>query len=630
MCVPIVGAGLSFPPPSCMPLGLHLENDLRNALWASISEFERECPMHATARASAQRIIGAARLERMLDVLQQTHGPASVRQFLSVLRGTEWNRNHAALAALVTAGYLPSCITLNFDLLIEHAVASQGGVAHTVCPLRDGTGFYVPAHATSPSIRIVKPHGSLAPTHHPDGEFDLLAPTLSEVGNQPDERNQSRLSALLSEGRCLLSAGYSDHDWDIFPILQQVARLLSHIYWVAFLDPPDVARRVRPSGGGFERVHKWLLAQGTKSTLLLGDPQVLLEHACAKLCVGLPTVTGEETATVRQAPTAQFLAGPDEVLATAVSFALLLQDRGQFHERLVCWLLGRSELRRHPRLVSRLHRTAAHSCHTRRDLHRALRHMRECVRLKRLAANGSISTADELVWMGYEHLCLIKRPSWRWLLVFPTVWNWYRGVLLMRRGLLGAYPLPRRERRKLRAMARFYRGDLLQSWAGLPVILGGVFGPLSRWLCRRAATWYERAHRIDPSSMGWEYYWLRTLEARMLGGLPIDDLDSVLQRIEELDWSYAILQNHVQRGNTLAYRALIGSAIGREDSTALLEQAETIWSAEDGFVPSGLLRAIMFRRALGVAGLPGTLRAIRRLRRAIRRHQAMTRSDDRS
>jgi len=603
-----------------MPLGGDLEAGLRDALWTSVADFEQQRPVSAAARASALQIIGAARLERMLDVLQQTHGPEPIREFLSVLRGDRWNRNHAAIAALAGAGFLPQCITLNFDRLIEHAVAARGNLARTICPLRDGAGFST--RDGCPSIQIIKPHGSLAPTDYVGGEFDLLAPTLAEVGNQPDARNQSLLTSLLAEGRCLLSAGYSDHDWDVFPILQNAARSMSHVYWVAFLNPADVDRRAIPGEEGFVRVRQWLMALSPRSTLLLGDPRVLLEQVCARLRLAPLAVADDLNPHAKRAPTGQFLSGPDQMLATSVSFALLLQDRGRFHDHLVRWLLERSELRKRPLLASRLHRTAAHSCHTRRNLRGALRHMRQCVTLKEQATHGSAPIADELIWMGYEHLCLIKRPSWRWAAIIPMIWNWYRGIQLMRRGLRFVRPLPRRERRKLRAMTRFYRGDLLQSWAGLPLFIGGIAGPISRWLFRRATVWYDRARRIDATSMGWEYYWLRSLEARLLAGTPIDNRDAVLQQIDDLEWSYAILQNHVQRGNTLAYRALIAGSAGRDDPAKLLKEAETIWSAEDGFVPSGLMRVIMFRRALGLTGLAGTLLAVRALRRTIRQHQA--------
>lgn len=629
MCVPVLGAGLSLPRPSCMPLGGELESRLRDALWTSIAEFQRHNSLSENVRQSAERIIGAARLERMLDVLQQTHGSTPVYQFLSVLRGKDWNMNHAAIAALANAGYLPDCVTLNFDLLIEEAVAVNG-VAETLCPLSDHASFFVPDKGGVPNLRIIKPHGSLAPRHHPRGEFGLLAPTLADVGNQPDERNQTCIGNLLGDGRCLLAVGYSDHDWDVFPILQERSPFLSHVYWVEYLPPDAVSRRGQPHGISFERICDWLRMCGRTGTLLLGDPSNLLEHICARLGVSYDR-RSDTPVHAKTPPIAQFLSGPDETLATSVSFALLLQDRGRFHDALVNWLLSREDLQKHPLLAARLHRTAAHSCHTRRDLRRALRHMKRSVHLKQQLSGKNkdhSGLGDEFVWMGYEHLCLLKRPSLRWLLILPAVWHWYHGIGLMKNGLRLAHSLSSRKRRRLRAMVRFYRGDLLHSWASLAFIVGGPAVRFGQFLCRRASTWYSQARRIDLTSMGWEYYWMRTIEARLLSGTEeIEDTEAMLHRIEQIEWSYKILQNQVQRGNTLAYRALITgkSASGRSEAKHLLEEAEEIWTLDDGFVPSGLMRVILFRRVLGIKGLVATLRDLWSLRRSIRARQRKSR-----
>lgn len=622
-CTPLLGAGISLPPPARMPLGQHLESELRTTLWQSVGEFEQHCSVPPPARVAAQDVIHSARLERILDALQQTHGPEPVREFLSVLRAREWNRNHAAIACLAVAGYVRHCVTLNFDLLIEEAVVAQGGSTHTVCPLSRGTGFYMPARSNAPTLQVVKPHGSLTPADDPASEFQLLSPTLADVGNQPDARNVARLNSCWATGRSVLSAGYSDHDWDVFPVLQAAAPSLSHIYWIAYLPPEGVEERHRPEGVGSSRIERLLATCNGRGTLLLGDPETLLLRVCNRLRLGapVPDLLVKPGWNVRRPPTEQFLSGAREVFATAVAFALLLQDRGRFHRSLVRWLLDQGLSRELPLLASRLHRTAAHACHTSRDLRGARRHMQLCVTLKRDAANaGGIraNIADELVWMGYERLCLIKRPSWRWLLGAPVPYHWCGGVRLMNRGLFYAHDLPRRERRKLRAMTRFYRGDLLQSWAMLAFLLGRHLRPVTRGLMRRAVMWYEQAGRIDPSGMAWEYYWLRTLEARLFGGLGVGDTKAIASRIEEIDWSYAILQNHVQRGNTLAYQALFGACPPAE-AADLLRRAEELWSDEDGFVASGLLRVIIYRRALRLTGPAVTIRELLRLRQRIRK-----------
>lgn len=615
--VPLLGAGISDVPPSCMPLGRALENRLRRALWSSFVPFLRRRTLSMTDRTSAKRILKEARLERMLDVLQQTHGPAPVHEFLSVLRGDDWNCNHAALGALSRAGNLPLCITLNFDLLIEHAVAAGGGVAETVCPLRDSARFTFPSSPNAACIRIIKPHGSLAPKGRATGEFDLLSPTLADVGNQPDPRNEAAITRALSKGSCVLVAGYSDHDWDIFPVVQAAATRTSHVYWVEYLAPEAVARKETPSGVAFDRVHRWLQELGSKGTLLFGDPSLLLKRVCDKLHVPFDPRDGRPWVR-KEAPTNQFLSGPFEVLATSSALALLLQDRGRVHHELVHWLLSHDLTGRYPSLGARLHRSAAHSCHTRRDLRQALRHMRACTALRRQQPKDATyagSVADDLVWMGYEHLCLIKRPSVRWVALIPALWHWRRGVRLLRAGVRNALRLPRRQRRKLRAMIRFYRGDLLHSWAALAFLVGGPGRGLGRALCRRASRWYSKARRIDSISMDWEYYWMRRLEAQLLGGDKCDEKDEIVRKLKHIEWSYGILQNHVQRGNTLAYRALVTRGA---DTETLLSEAEAMWSAEDGFVPSGLMRVILFRRVLGVRGFVETMRDLRKLRRKTR------------
>jgi hypothetical protein len=125
--------------------------------------------------------------------------------------------------------------------------------------------------------------------------------------------------------------------------------------------------------------------------------------------------------------------------------------------------------------------------------------------------------------------------------------------------------------------------------------------------------------------MNWEYYWLRTLEARFFVTTSSPARAELLTRIEEIGASYDMLQNHVQRGNSLAYRALLGSASGMpvDEVRRLLDQAEEIWSSASGFVPSGLLRVITFRRFLGLRGLVATVRDLRRLRRLVRAHNSI-------
>jgi len=74
----------------------------------------------------ARRVLDDARLERLLDVPNETHGKPAL-EYLGVLNSRVWNANHAALAAFSIHGLLPHCITLNCDLLIEEASCGAQG-----------------------------------------------------------------------------------------------------------------------------------------------------------------------------------------------------------------------------------------------------------------------------------------------------------------------------------------------------------------------------------------------------------------------------------------------------------------------------------------------------------------------
>ena len=140
-CVLLIGAGASAGPPSNVPLATSLMLELRRALWKSVLPFVRSHQLPATARESAKAILKEARLERILDALQETHGPEAIHRFLDALDAEQWNQTHALIASLATSGRLPVCITLNFDCLIEKSIQAHGGGVTTECPLKDNAGF---------------------------------------------------------------------------------------------------------------------------------------------------------------------------------------------------------------------------------------------------------------------------------------------------------------------------------------------------------------------------------------------------------------------------------------------------------------------------------------------------------
>ncbi|MBN1391494.1 MAG: hypothetical protein JW947_01675, partial [Sedimentisphaerales bacterium] len=159
--LPLLGAGLSFKRPSYLPLAQDLIHPLKTALWRAANPAINDIRPSRSELQVVKQVVDNARLERILDALHQTHGDGALA-YLSVLNSRYWNSNHSALAAMAHEGLLPVCITLNFDLLIEEAVSFYGSACITECPLTKVTFEYGKGLAR---LRIIKPHGSFAPSH---------------------------------------------------------------------------------------------------------------------------------------------------------------------------------------------------------------------------------------------------------------------------------------------------------------------------------------------------------------------------------------------------------------------------------------------------------------------------------
>jgi hypothetical protein len=208
--VTLLGAGISCDSPASLPLSVPMTKPL-------VRELRRAAilvaPLIGATRqelTKPRRVLRAARLERLLDALHRTHGQMAL-DYLSVLNGSYWNRNHGAIASLACHGHLPWCITLNFDLLIERAVEAYGGASETVCPLTDAR-FVTGQDA--PCLRILKPHGSFVPSEISPNPYEYLSATLSQVGTNPAHATVEAMRSIFEAHPVLLVAGYSDHDWD--------------------------------------------------------------------------------------------------------------------------------------------------------------------------------------------------------------------------------------------------------------------------------------------------------------------------------------------------------------------------------------------------------------------------------
>jgi hypothetical protein len=617
MCVPFLGAGISRAAPSCLPLARDLIPPLVEAMWSSAAEVWRPYPPNDSECLRARLVLGRARLEKLLDVLQQTHGPAALR-YLEVLDGQYWNTNHAALAGLSSAGKLPYCITLNFDLLIESAMDAAGAAHETECPL---LGKRFAGRSCREGTMVVKPHGSFALPASKVGRMDYVAATLSQVGNRPAAANRDRIAEVLRACPVLLVSGYSDDDWDIFPILRGLSHYLDLVIWVQHATVQEVRVRDHRSTVRLGRVKSWLRNLGPRGWLVIGDTRNLLRDCLLRLSVDSQGTSSREAEPQRPDSTV-FVNAPGK---TALSLAILLQEGGErrFNRRLLEWLGGHAEILANPMLLALRHKVLAFNEHTEGRIREAIGLNEKAISLEvQHPGLADDALADDLVWLGYEYLCLAKRPWGRELFLLPV--HVLKGLILMRRGCRSS-PAGRMRRE---IYARYYRTDIVHCWLEPVLLLGPQGIGLFHWAFRLLEARYAGLAKQNSLLMGWEYYWLRHLETWLLAGGTAQDGEwgdrEVQAKIDDIRQAYLLTQNDVQVGNAFAYSALhkFVRTGDKQESSRLLSKAEAHWRSLSGYTFSGLLRVILFRRFMGLIHFPDACRQLAALVKQARAESA--------
>ncbi|MEA2491171.1 MAG: hypothetical protein QOH21_2963 [Acidobacteriota bacterium] len=225
-----VGAGVSAPPPSSLPLAAGLVASL-------IAPVLQPLTLPSGLALSVVKALVRLRPEVITDVLLEHLGIDAARPLLHILRGQP-NVWHGLLAAALDSGCC--VITTNFDTLIEDAGDAIGARSRIII------GSAVEEAVTAKSI-LFKIHGSIGG----DGDAEALssvALAVRQVGRGLSLR-QTRLLHTLIEHRPLIVLGYSGRDeFDILPALLNVERTAPGLWVVHERDQP-----IRPIAGSARR-----------------------------------------------------------------------------------------------------------------------------------------------------------------------------------------------------------------------------------------------------------------------------------------------------------------------------------------------------------------------------------------
>ncbi|MBN1393038.1 MAG: hypothetical protein JW947_09580, partial [Sedimentisphaerales bacterium] len=420
--------------------------------------------------------------------------------------------------------------------------------------------------------------------------YQYLSATLSQVGSHPARPNINSFSGALSTCPVLFVAGYSDNDWDIFPIVaRRMMHLIRQVIWVQHASKEEMQKRIlklQVRSLLNERIIPWIRNTQENSILLIGPVDQFLNDLMKEL--GVRYLEPINNRKQENLPDASRFISPE----TVVSLAILIQQSGILSEALLRWLVKHPVVRGNPVLEWKVHDLIGHSRHTWGRINDAIKHTREVIRIKK-AYLGPNAIANDLIWLGYEYLCLAKHPGLVRSLFIPL--SLIKGLRLLAKGAR----ISDNDSNHLKALSKYYQADLLHGWANAFMMFGQNSIFLTRPLLKMVDWMYDRIE-IESDLMDNEYYWLRHLEIHLLLGKTIDR-EQTEKILSETENSYQLVQNNVQLGNIAAYRGLMSFLLDKDDKAAskYLDRAEELWLRVADNVASGRRRILVFRRLIG-------------------------------
>lgn len=623
--LPFLGAGISVAEPSYLPLATTVTEPILNAVWSATSEVRTTLVDQGYEESVSQAcrlLFEDTRMEKLFDALVEAFGDLGLRGF-TVLDGRIPNPNHNALASLAVRGFLPRCITLNFDVLVETAVRVKGGSFATVCPLA-GETLGSSTHS-SPDLIVLKPHGSFAEPGALGNRLQHVAATLSQAGRLPMASNISAMGEQMKSSRLLLVAGYSDNDWDIFPILKQHASKIERVIWIEYADQQA---RGRISSGAdilevltsekkdkvlsFHKVLDFVESLGARGTILVGDCMDLFSRLQKELAANVPDKHALEEIWQREevcsgnTPKAVLNSFVEELTLDrprlGLTLAALLGSREEkvFLRPLLRWIASQAAPSDHELIADCSWRLAG-SLHMDDRLRESIRVSKQALAtLRKAHVPRPEVLADHYVWLGYQHLCLaapshVGTPFH----VFALPWNILRGGCLLIRG---ARLDPHGSGQgRLRGRAVYYWVDFVHRWANSVLLLGPKGRFLWRPLFHCVATLYKRLFERFPEQRDVELYRMREIEACVLGRVRKERREEFTRDLDIIENSCGLTLNEHHLGNVFLYRALLHHENGRIDEARhSLALAEGHWSDQATHSKSGLRKVALFRRGLGL------------------------------
>lgn len=611
--VPLLGAGISFEEPSNLPQG----NGLKSPLVESLKQTHSEL-VDRNLISDSSEIIGLVKelkLENLLDGFERAYGEKAL-ECLEVLNTKIWNENHSSLALLSRQGLLPWCITLNFDLLIEEAFLYHEGTCTTISPLIRKS--FVTGDGTS-STNIIKPHGSIVGPNVSENFYDHISTTISKIGKKPALENIEMFEKAFEDCKTLLVAGYSDDDWDVFPIFHILKNKPKKIIWIFHpSDPPEDK----------EKIKKNVAKVGIEVDYIC-EPAVNIFKRVTQEITG---VAPEYSDNKMGKPVSNFQifepSFESSLIRNSLALAWLIETT-RYHQTLLKWISHTPLIKEDNNLRWQIEHIWNYLYHCEQRYRKARDHKRKEIQILKKCENSESLITSAYLWMGYQYLCSIKPKmflllglivcivllfysvgSGNYLLgtlsvAIPTIYFTYCNIQAQRYLRKGADPyIQHGDENPLSDHAEFYKINFLHSWASCLLVFGPLFSPVTKIIFKCITKQYDQ---IDRAFFDTAYFYQRRLESWLL----CDDKRIRDPKVEFKMAEYKRIDDLIKQsdpsGNIPTFTALYRYVLNesgikkceKREIGFLLDDAERRWMAHNRVILSGLYRVLLFQLYMG-------------------------------
>lgn len=611
---PFFGAGISISPPSCVPSADNVNKRIKRLLWNSFKKIieKDDWFSHKDELNKIARLLIKTRMERLFDVLHKAYGLEGL-EGIKALNGEKPNFNHECIALLSKHSYLQYCITLNFDVLIEKACIGY----QTICPLYSTE----PIFSINNGLTIIKPHGSFN-NNEENEELKYIQLTIDQAGDIERDENVEIIKKVLSESDVLLVAGYSDNDWDIFPIIQDY--LYDHpelrLIWVQYENETNVSRAEERSLKQIDKVLKWLLKQNNKNhSILIGDISILLEDVLKKLDIPVKRPQNNKWDNWANKVIDKYISilnSNQNKLLLAFSYLIGTQTERFFQREIISKLEKTAKTNHDNNLLIECYWTLAGSYHMESKYDKSLELRKLAIKFEESKEEINYKQlSDKYMWIGYNFYCLCKRPRISPKGLILLLYNYKEGKQFMKKAieLENKYNTVNDSFRKIslvKERSNYYELDMYHTWGNLLLFLG----PRFKFIIKRIYCWidkrYVKLFKEFPNLAYTEYYWMRYIEAKILSNRlskESSEFKNIHLKLNKIENSCSLTFKQIHLGNVYLYRGMLNES--KENIKNALLKTENHWRGDTdennrihtgyGKFYSGLRHVVLFKRYYG-------------------------------